>query len=185
MGVPSYLDGARLWNAAVASDQTPGQLAKPFDLVSVALSKGLGAPAGSLLAGTEEVIRRAIRFRRMFGGAMRQVGILAAAGAYAIEHNYDRLAEDHANAQLLAARLAECEHIDVSPSAVRTNILMMHLRERAPDAATVVEGVRQRSVLAFAFGPRTIRLVTHMDVSAAQCAEAGDILVDVVMSGVS
>ncbi|HUF64360.1 MAG TPA: GntG family PLP-dependent aldolase [Gemmatimonadaceae bacterium] len=185
MGVPSYLDGARLWNAAVASGQTPGQLAEPFDLVSVALSKGLGAPAGSLLAGTEEVIRRAARFRRMFGGAMRQVGILAAGGAYAIEHNYDRLAEDHANAQLLAARLAECEHIDVNPAAVRTNILMMHLREHAPDAATVIEGMRQRGVLAFAFGPRTIRLVTHMDVSAAQCTDAGDILVEVVMSGVS
>jgi threonine aldolase len=185
MGVATYLDGARLWNAAIASGQPPGKLAEPFDLVSVALSKGLGAPAGSLLAGTEETIRRATRFRRMFGGAMRQVGILAAAGAYAIEHNYDRLAEDHVNAQLLAARLAECEHIEVDPAAVRTNILMMYLRDRAPDAATVIEGVAQRGVLAFAFGPRTIRLVTHMDVNAAQCAEAGDILVDVVLSGVS
>jgi threonine aldolase len=182
MGVPTYLDGARLWNAAIASGQTPGQLAEPFDLVSVALSKGLGAPAGSLLAGTRETIRRATRFRRMFGGAMRQVGILAAAGAYAIEHNYDRLAEDHANARQLATRLAQCEHIDVSPGQVRTNILMMHLRERAPDAATVIEDLARRGVLAFAFGPRTIRLVTHMDVSAAQCATAGDVLVDVVTS---
>ena len=183
MGVPTYLDGARLWNAAVASGQTPGQLAEPFDLVSVALSKGLGAPAGSLLAGTAETIRHATRFRRMFGGAMRQVGILAAAGAYAIEHNYDRLAEDHANARQLAARLAECEHVDVNPAEVRTNILMMHLRERAPDAATVIDELGRRGVLAFAFGPRTIRLVTHMDVTAAQCATAGDVLVDVVTSG--
>lgn len=182
MGVATYLDGARLWNAAVASGQTPGQLADPFDLVSVALSKGLGAPAGSLLAGPGETIRRATRFRRMFGGAMRQVGILAAAGAYAIEHNYDRLAEDHANARQLAARLAECEHVDVNPTEVRTNILMMHLRERAPDAATVIEELGRRGVLAFAFGPRTIRFVTHMDVTAAQCATAGDVLVDVVTS---
>ena len=182
MGVSTYLDGARLWNAAVASGQTPGQLAEPFDLVSVALSKGLGAPAGSLLAGAGEVVRRATRFRRMFGGAMRQVGILAAAGAYAIEHNYDRLAEDHANARQLAARLAECEHMDVNPSRVRTNILIMHLRERAPDAATVIEELGRRGVLAFAFGPRTIRLVTHMDVTAAQCATAGEVLVDVVTS---
>lgn len=185
MGVATYLDGARLWNAAVASGQAPRQLAEPFDLVSVALSKGLGAPAGSLLAGPEEIIRRATRFRRMFGGAMRQVGILAAGGIHAIEHNYDRLAEDHANAQLLATRLAQCEHIDVDQAAVRTNILMMHLLERAPDAATVIEELRRRDVLAFAFGPRTIRLVTHMDVSAEQCSTAGDLLVDAVMSGVS
>src|ERR1700676_3345585 len=100
-GVFSFLDGARLWNAAVASGRSPAELAAPFDLASVALSKGLGAPGGSLLAGSRELIGRAVRYRRMLGGAMRQVGIFAAAGLYALEHNITRLAEDHVNARCI------------------------------------------------------------------------------------
>ena len=104
LGVASYLDGARLFNAAIAGDRTPAAVAAPFDLVSIALTKGLGAPGGSVLAGSRDVIDAAVRYRRMLGGAMRQVGILAAAGLYALDHNIDRLAEDHANARLIAAR---------------------------------------------------------------------------------
>ena len=100
--IATYLDGARVWNAAVASGRRPIELAAPFELVSVALSKGLGAPGGSLLAGSEEVIRRCVRYRRMLGGAMRQVGIFAAAGLYALDHNIERLTDDHANARLIA-----------------------------------------------------------------------------------
>jgi threonine aldolase len=180
MGVATYLDGARLWNAAVASDRPPAELAAPFDLVGVAFSKGLGAPAGSALAGTATTIDRAVRYRRMFGGAMRQVGILAAAAMYGLEHNYPLLAEDHSNARLIAERLARCDDGDIDPARVRTNIVMLGLRSAAPDAATLVEHAGRRGVLAFAFGPRTVRLVTHLDVSAEQCRRAADIIVEVI-----
>jgi threonine aldolase len=180
MGVSTYLDGARLWNAAVGSGRQVAELAAPFDLVSVAFSKGLGAPAGSVLAGSELLIERAKRYRRMFGGAMRQIGILAAAALHGLDHNYDRLADDHRKARLMADRLATCEFIDLAPETVRTNIVMFHLRSQAPDAATVIDGVRERGVLAFAFGPRTIRLVTHRDVSAEQCTLAADIFAETV-----
>lgn len=178
--IASFLDGARLWNAAVASSRSPAELAAPFDLVSVALSKGLGAPGGSLLAGTREVIARAVRYRRMSGGAMRQVGIFAAAGLYALDHNMTRLAEDHANARLIAERLAQSSRFEVDLSTVQTNILVFDVAPDAPDAPTVVNRARERGVLLFAFGPRTIRLVTHLDVTREQCARAAEILVEVV-----
>ena len=131
-GVASYCDGARLWNAAVASGRTVGELAAPFDLVSVALSKGLGAPGGSLLAGTRDVMTAAARYRRMLGGAMRQVGIFAAAGLYALDHNLDRLAEDHANARLIAEALAARPNVELDPTSVQTNILVFHLAPTRP-----------------------------------------------------
>ena len=176
-GIATYLDGARLWNAAVASGAPPSELAAPFDLVSVAFSKGLGAPGGSVLAANREIIGRAVRHRRMLGGAMRQVGIFAAAGLYVLDHHYDRLADDHANARLLAERLAACPRIVLDPARVRTNILIFDLAPGAPDAETVVGRARERGVLVFSFGPRTIRAVTHLDVSRAQCERAGEILV--------
>jgi threonine aldolase len=178
-GVSSFLDGARLWNAAVASDRSPAELAAPFDLASVALSKGLGAPGGSLLAGSRELIARAVRYRRMLGGAMRQVGIFAAAGLYALEHHMARLAEDHANARSIAERLATSGRIEIDLASVQTNILVFTLAPGAPDAPTVVARARERGVLLFAFTPRMLRAVTHLDVSAAQCALAADILVEI------
>ncbi len=179
--VASYLDGARLWNAAVASGRALGELAAPFDLVSVALSKGLGAPGGSVLAGSRDVISSAVRYRRMLGGAMRQVGIFAAAGLYALEHNLERLAEDHSNARLIAERLAAGAVTTLDPTTVQTNILVFDLPSvaAAPEAPTVVSRARERGVLVFAFGPRTIRAVTHLDVSRAQCARAAEILEEV------
>jgi threonine aldolase len=177
-GIATYLDGARLWNAAVASGRRLADLAAPFDLLSVALSKGLGAPAGSVLAGPRPVIERAIRFRRMLGGAMRQVGILAAAGLYALEHNIDRLAEDHAKAHALASRLAASRRVMLDLATVQTNIVVFALSRDAPDAPTVVTRARERGVLIFAFGPRTIRAVTHLDVTPAQCERAACILVE-------
>jgi threonine aldolase len=180
--ISSYLDGARLWNAAVARDLSPAELAAPFDLVSVAFSKGLGAPGGSLLAGTRDLITRAVRYRRMLGGAMRQVGIFAAAGLYALEHNLTRLADDHANARRIAQRLAESPRIDIDLTSVETNILVFRLTPEAPDAPTVVTRARERNVLVFAFGPRTIRAVTHLNVSAEQCERASDILVELAES---
>ena len=180
--VATFLDGARLWNAAVAARRSLASLAAPFDLVAVALSKGLGAPGGSLLAGAREVIERAVRYRRMSGGAMRQVGIFAAAGLYALERHMERLAEDHANARLIAERLAASTRIVIDLAAAQTNILVFALAADAPDAATVVARARERGVLLFAFGPRTLRVVTHLDVSRAQCELAARILVEVAES---
>jgi threonine aldolase len=177
-GIATFLDGARLWNSAAAEGRPPTDLAAPFDLVSVALSKGLGAPGGSVLAGSVETITRAVRYRRMAGGAMRQVGILAAAGEYALDHHLERLVEDHANAHELAQTLAACPTVELDPAAVRTNIIVFRLRPAGPDAATVVARARERGVLVFAFGPRTIRAVTHLDVDAAACRRAAAILVD-------
>ena len=179
-GIASYLDGARLWNAAVAAGRTPAQLAAPFDLLMVSMSKGLGAPGGSLLAGSGELIGRAVRYRRMLGGAMRQVGLFAAAGLYALDHNLGRLAEDHANAKLLAQRLAQSRRIAIDPASVETNILVFMLGAKAPAAEVVVARARQRGVLIFGIGGRAIRAVTHLDVSRAQCESAGEILAEVI-----
>jgi threonine aldolase len=176
--VASFLDGARLWNAAVASKRTPAELAAPFDLAAVALSKGLGAPGGSLLAGSRELIERAVRYRRMSGGAMRQVGILAAAGLHALDRHMERLAEDHANARLVAERLAASERVAIDLETAQTNILVFTLADGAPDAATLVARARERGVLLFAFGPRTLRAVTHLDVTREQCQRAAEILVE-------
>ena len=126
-GISTYLDGARLWNAAIASGRSVAELAAPFDLVGVCLSKGLGAPGGSLLGGKAETIKRCVRYRRMLGGAMRQVGIFAAAGLHALDHNMARLAEDHANAKHLAQLLAGSDLIKVDMASVQTNILVFSL----------------------------------------------------------
>lgn len=179
-GIASYLDGARLWNAAVASGRPPSELAAPFDLVSVALSKGLAAPGGSLLTGTSDTIKRCVRYRRMLGGAMRQVGLFAAAGLYALDHNMDRLIDDHANARLIAERIAISQRIIVDLATVQTNILVFYLSSDAPDAPTVVDRAREHGLLVFAFGPRTTRAVTHLDVSQQQCQHAADLLLEIV-----
>jgi threonine aldolase len=180
--VATFLDGARLWNAAVATARTPADLAAPFDLVSVALSKGLGAPGGSLLAGSTDLLSRAVRHRRMLGGAMRQVGIFAAAGLYALDHHVQRLAEDHANARVLAERLAGSARIVIDLASVQTNIVLFSLPPDAPDARTVVEAARERGVLVVAFGPRIVRAVAHLDVSKRQCEQAAAILVEIAES---
>jgi len=179
-GVATFLDGARLWNAAAATGLPPRELAAPFDLVSVALSKGLGAPGGSVLAGSAELIHRCIRYRRMSGGAMRQVGIFAAAGLYALEHHLDRLGEDHANARAMADRLAASRRVVLDPARVCTNILVFDLTPDAPDAPTVVARARERGVLVFAFGPRALRAVTHLDVSREECERAAEVLREIV-----
>jgi threonine aldolase len=176
LGMRSYLDGARLFNAAVALGRSLAELAAPFDLVSVALSKGLGCPVGSLIAGRQDDIARAVRARRMFGGAMRQSGILAAAGLWALDHNLARLAEDHANARLVAERLAGLRGVSLDLATVQTNIVIFRMDEGAPDAATVVARAQQAGALVSAFGARTVRAVTHLNVSHEQCIRAGDLL---------
>ena len=177
-GLATYLDGARIINAAVASGRPAADLASGFDLVGISLSKGLGAPAGSMLAGSAELVERAHRYRRMAGGAMRQAGILAAAGSYALAHHVDRLADDHANARLLAEELLRGDDIELDLAAVQTNIVIFKLivRRGVPDAATFVERCRERGVLLNPFGPRTVRAVTHLDVGADQCRAAARVM---------
>jgi threonine aldolase len=175
LGLGSYLDGARLFNAAIASGRSLAELARPFDVVSVALSKGLGCPVGSLIAGSQAAMTRAVRARRMFGGAMRQSGILAAAGLFALEHNLERLAEDHANARLIAERVAETRAV-IDLATVQSNIVIFHLPAALPDAAEVVRRAQRDGVLVSAFAARTVRAVTHLNVTAAQCRRAGEVL---------
>jgi len=178
--ITSFLDGARLWNAATASGRSVAELAAPFDVASVALSKGLGAPAGTMLAGPRDVMRDCVRHRRMLGGAMRQVGILAAAGLYALDHHVERLADDHANATLIASRLRGNPRVTLVADPVETNIVIFSLAAGAPDAPAVVAAARAKGVLIVAFGPRTVRAVTHLDVTREQCERAADVLLAAV-----
>jgi threonine aldolase len=180
LGLATYLDGARLFNAAAATGRSLSEFAAPFDVVSVALSKGLGCPVGSVIAGRHDDISRARRARRMFGGAMRQSGILAAAGLYALDHNLSRLAEDHANARLIAERLAGLPGVELDLVTVQSNIVIFRMQPSAPDAASIVAGAQAEGVLVSAFGVRTVRAVTHLDVDAAQCRRAADLLAGVI-----
>ena len=175
-GIATYLDGARLWNTAIATGRAIADLAAPFDLAGVCLSKGLGAPGGSLVAGPKDLIATCQRYRRMAGGAMRQVGIFAAAGLHALDHHFDRLADDHANARSIATRLATSPRVQLDLTTVQTNIVVFRLAPDAPDSATVVSRARERGLVLFPFGPRTMRLVTHLDVTRADCDRAADIL---------
>jgi threonine aldolase len=164
-GLLVHLDGARLWNASVASGIKPHKYAQWVDSVSVCLSKGLGAPVGSLVAGTKPFIERVHRFRKMFGGGMRQVGILAAAGIYALDHHIERLKEDHGNAKRLALGLSEIQGVSIEPEHVETNIVIFDIAERGMTAAQVRDEMKKKGVLIHPFGKTLIRLVTHLDVS--------------------
>ena len=169
-GLSMHLDGARLWNAAVASGIPERAYAEHFDSVSVCFSKGLGAPVGSALAGSEEFIARARRFRKLFGGGMRQAGIIAAGALYALTHHRDRLTEDHANAEALAGGLAELGGIQLDPATVETNIVIFTVTSiPAPELA---ERLKQRGVLVLATGADSIRAVTNLMVSAEDIAAA-------------
>ncbi len=161
LGLGLHLDGARLWNAATATGTKARDLAAPFDSVSVCFSKGLGAPVGSALAGSRELVVRAHRFRKMLGGGMRQVGVLAAAANHALDHHVDRLADDHANARRLAEAVRAQAECRVTPP--ETNIVMIDLDV---SAERVVGLLKDAGVLVSAFGPRRLRAVTHLDVNA-------------------
>lgn len=176
LGLGLYLDGARLFNVAAATGIGVAELAAPADMVSVALSKGLGCPVGSVIAGRRADMVRGVRARRMFGGALRQSGILAAAGLYALDHHLDRLADDHANARVIADGLAGVPGVILDGATVQTNIVVFHLADGAPDAATVVARARAEGVLIAAFAPRTIRIATHLDVGRDQCARAAEVI---------
>ena len=175
--VPVYLDGARIFNAATALGTDVKTLTRGFDTVMFCLSKGLGAPVGSMLVGSEEQMARARLFRKALGGGMRQAGILAAAGLMALEEGPKRLHEDHANAKLLAEALANIEGVSIDPNSVETNIVIFRLTEgrSAPELAA---RLKERGVLANAFGPDAVRLVTHLDVNRGACIDAADALAE-------
>lgn len=173
-GIALHLDGARLWNASAASGIPEKEYARPFDTVSVCLSKGLGAPVGSLIVGSKEKIRKAHRFRKLLGGGMRQVGILAAAGLYALEHNRATLPEDHDKAKRLAYGLAECPTFTIDPETVETNIVMFDVPPG--QASRVIDELKQNGVALSVFGPSTIRATTHRDVSMSDIDRALDVI---------
>ena len=186
-GYSAHLDGARLWNAHIATGLPLAEMAAPFDTVSVCLSKGLGAPVGSLIATTRERIARARRFRKLLGGGMRQMGILAAAGSYALDHNIARLADDHVHAKLLHAALNDAwggnfwataydDACGRTLAAPDTNIVMLDLPGARP-ADTFCARAKDAGVLASPFGPSRVRLVTHLDAARADIERAASILV--------
>jgi threonine aldolase len=180
LGMATHLDGARLWNAAVASGASERELAKGFDSVSVCLSKGLGAPAGSVICGTKDFIKKAHRARKMYGGGLRQVGILAAGGLYAVEHHRARLADDHANARALAETLAGAKNVDIDLSRVHTNIVMIDISRGTAEA--LAAAARGKGVLLTAnptIGKTRIRVVTHLDVTREQCVSAAKIIAEI------
>jgi threonine aldolase len=172
-GVPLHLDGARLWNAAAALGVTPARAARGAHTVMVSLSKGLGCPVGSCLAGDEPLMERAREVRKRLGGGMRQSGILAAAGLYALEHNLGRLGEDHANAQLLAERLDG--HEAVRPLPPDTNIIMLDLVGR-DTADTALPKLADAGVLLVPFGPTRLRAVTHLDAPREDVLRAAEVI---------
>ncbi len=169
-----HLDGARLWNAAVATDTPEIEFASHFDSVSVCFSKGLGAPVGSALAGDADFIHTARRFRKQFGGGMRQAGILAAAALYAIDHHRDRLADDHQNARTLANLLTEIPPIHINPADTQTNIVRFDTPNHL--APPIADAAEKQGLLLLATGPNTLRAVTNLSVTADDIRSAAGTL---------
>jgi threonine aldolase len=175
-GLATHLDGARLWNAAAATGISEAEWCRHFDTVSVCYSKGLGAPVGSALAGPKDMIKEARRHRKLFGGAMRQDGIIAAGALYALENNRQRLAIDHANAQILAEAVRGSAGLSLQPDAVETNIVIFRVEPKLGSAAEFSAELKTQNVLALSIGPQQVRLVTHLDVTESQCRQAAQII---------
>jgi threonine aldolase len=174
--LPVHLDGARIFNASTALGVDVKTLTRGFDTVMFCLSKGLGAPVGSMLVGSAELMDRARIFRKALGGGMRQVGVLAAAGLIALGQGPRRLHEDHANARLLAEALSHMDGVEIDLDAVETNIVIFKLPGRDP--ADLVARMKARGVLISTVGRETIRVVTHLDVNRGACVEAAEALTE-------
>lgn len=179
-GLWMHLDGARLWNAHVATGISLERYASYFDAVTVCLSKGLGAPVGSLISGSREFIEKARRTRKLFGGGMRQVGILAAAGIYALEHNISRLAEDHANARFLGASFDKLPGLSVDLETVQTNIVVVEVDPGRMAVGDFVSRMAAQGVLCVAFGARRVRFVPNLDTGDDDCRQAAAIAAQVM-----
>jgi len=175
-GIAMHLDGARIWNAHISSRVPFAEYGKHFDTISVCLSKGLGAPVGSLMISTKERIQEARIWRKRYGAGMRQVGILAAAGHYALDHNISRLAEDHLRAQRIAQALAAIDPSLVDPKKVATNIVGLELSKVGITAAELASRCKEAGLWISALGPHYARLVTHLDFDDTQCDQAIEIL---------
>ena len=171
-GLAMHLDGARLFNAEQSSGVDVRDWSEPFDTVSVCFSKGLGAPIGSALAGSKDAIREARFHRKLFGGGMRQVGVLAAAVLYALEHNRQRLAEDHVKAQVLADAVRQSDGLTLTPEQIDSNIVLFRVAAELGDAASIVERLKDAGVAVYAMGTDLVRAVTHLDVSLDQARQA-------------
>jgi threonine aldolase len=173
-GLLLHLDGARLWNAVVATGIAAKQWGELFDTVSVCFSKGLGAPVGSALAGPCELVERARRIRKLFGGGMRQAGVLAAAALYALDHHIERLAEDHRNAQVIAQAIADTPGLRLAPPEVETNLIWFRIEREVGTAKEVAAALKERGVWVQILGPQTLRACTHLDVSKTQAERAAE-----------
>jgi len=172
LGLRVHMDGARIFNAACHLNKPVRELGAPADTVMFCLSKGLGAPAGSMVVGTEDAIKRGRLYRKRLGGGMRQVGVLAAAGLIALEEMPHRLGEDHANAKLLAAWLAKIPGVQIDPQRVQTNILVFDITGTGLAVGEIGSRLKQRGVLMGSANPRQMRAVTHYDVTREDCATA-------------
>ena len=179
-GLRMHMDGARLWNACVASGISPKEYAAPFDSVSVCLSKGLGCPVGSLVAGSKDFIKRLHRFRKLVGGGMRQIGFLAAAGIYALDHHINRLEEDHRKAKKLAQGLAGIKNILIHPEEVETNILFFDVSPSERTAQEVAAALREKGVRVHPTAKTRIRCVAHLDVSFDEIDRALEVIAGVM-----
>jgi len=180
-GLKFYLDGARIWNAAAYHGIPSSEIAKHFDAVSVCFSKGLGAPVGSAVVSSKENIKIARRIRKMYGGGMRQVGIIAAGALYALENNLPRIADDHRRAKRLAANLKQSGLFDIAPERVLTNIIVINL-DPSVSELEFADALKERGLLAVTFGQGKIRVVAHLDVSDADIEEASGILIETMRS---
>jgi threonine aldolase len=178
-GLIIHLDGARIWNASAATGLSPKELAAPFDSVSVCFSKGLGAPVGSALCGTREVVERARRFRKMWGGGMRQSGILAAGALHALRNHRDRMGDDHTSAKAFAERANRIDGAHVDLAGVETNIVNVDL-DAPLTGDSVAAAAKPLGLLVNASGPRRVRVVTHLDVSRADVEKGADLLAQAV-----
>lgn len=181
-GLALHLDGARIWNAHVATGVALSEYGKYFDTISVCLSKGLGAPIGSIMLSTHERVKRARVWRKRYGAGMRQVGLLAGAAHYALDHNITRLTQDHVRAQRLAAAIALMNSSFIDPTTVETNIVGLNLLGTSLMANEVANSARAAGLLVSALGPKYLRLVTHLDFDDAQCDEAIEILKRTLMA---
>jgi len=182
-GLATHLDGARLWNAAIATGIELTQWSRHFDTVGVCFSKGLGAPVGSALCGPRDLIAEAVRHRKVLGGGMRQSGVLAAAALYALEHHRDRLAEDHANAQRLADGIRRIDALRLEPETVDTNLVFFHVSPEWGSAADFSSRLKDCGVLMLATGPTMVRAATHLDVSQADVDRALRAIEEVALRG--
>lgn len=180
-GLKTHLDGARLLNAVVASGVPAATWAREMDTVWIDLSKGLGAPVGAVLAGDRATMERARRYKHLFGGAMRQAGIIAAAGIYALEHHVERLAQDHKHARVLARGLAEIPGIGIDPDEVETNIIFFDVAETGRSASEVCDALLEHGVRMGITSPGRIRAVTHLDVSRDDIERAVQVVAEVVV----